>query len=89
MASVLVVHGEGRPAEVVLPHLEVDVAAELRPVLADVEGLFGEDGLGGHRVHPAQVRPLAELEYAGGRLDADGRKDRGIRDRACKGFSDA
>ena len=67
---VLVVHGEGRPAEEVLPHLEVDVAAELRPaVLADdVEGLFGEDGLGGHRVHPPQVRPLAELEYAGGRL---------------------
>ena len=68
LAPVLVVHGEGRPAEEVLPHLEVDVAAELRPILADVEGLFGEDGLGGHRVHPAQVRPLAELEDAGGRL---------------------
>ena len=33
-------------------------------VLADVEGLFGEDCLGGHLVHPPQVDPLAELEYA-------------------------
>ena len=37
-------------------------------VLADVEGLFGEDGLGGHLVHPPQVDPLAQLEYACGSL---------------------
>ena len=39
--------------------------------LADVEGLFGKHGLGGHLVHPAQVDALAELKYASWRL-ADG-----------------
>ena len=36
--------------------------------LADVEGLLGKDGLGGHLVHPAEVDALAELEDAGRRL---------------------